>query len=661
MAWGGATASQWVVVVNADSATSRTVANHFCELRQIPSRNVIFLRDVPNRETATVDEFREKILSPLLKEIEARGLSPHLQGIAYSADFPTAIDFLPDTLELKSRSPYLIPTGSINSLTYLYRLCLAKSPSMLSMEANLYACREGKWILEKGIPASKQADWDQWVQLLSDGNKEEAKKGLQALLQAYPNNFAMSYLAAQQWAKQGELDVALELLELSIGQGWCYGEMLKTDEALATLRDSSKFQLLRDSCPTVSFDYQRGRGFDARTYWSPSGIGMPTDQDGMAYLLSTVLAVTRGDGNSIDEVVSYLRKSKEADFSQPEGKFFFTKTDDVRTTTRVPMFELACNRLRELGHQAEVVTDRMPMFEKSVLGVTMGAASFQWRASASQFQPGAIAENLTSLGGAMASQGDQTKLTEYLRYGAAGSSGAVTEPYTIPFKFPHPMIHAHYAEGATLAEAFYLSVNGPYQLLIVGDPLCQPFAIPPKVQVAGLTAGQTIGRKVALQIGTRGLDAESLPVRIDLVLDGKWMRTLPFAPRLQFDLAQDIEDGFHELRLLFTDATHMQHKWEETIPFVVGKQEAIRVEKTIDTKLKKRKLRMKCQGPQGWTLSLRHHWNEVAQSEKSTADFEIDLDAFGKGPVRFQVVAMQNERMLYSKPWTVDLDTMLIK
>ena len=38
------------------------------------------------------------------------------------------------------------------------------------------------------------------------------------------------------------------------------------------------------------------------------------------------------------------------------------------------------------------------------------------------------------------------------------------------------MMHVHYAKGANLAEAMYASVRDPYQLLMVGDALCQPFA-----------------------------------------------------------------------------------------------------------------------------------------------------------------------------------------
>ncbi len=129
---------------------------------------------------------------------------------------------------------------------------------------------------------------------------------------------------------------------------------------------------------------------------------------------------------------------------------------------------------------------------KKCLGATLGISDVSWPATKSTILPGAIVENLTSLGGAMEVPA-QTKLTEFLRYGAAASSGTVTEPFTIPQKFPHAMIHAYYAAGLTVAEAYYSSISGPYQLLIAGDPLCAPFAKPPRFTLGGVTEGMQIG------------------------------------------------------------------------------------------------------------------------------------------------------------------------
>ena len=62
------------------------------------------------------------------------------------------------------------------------------------------------------------------------------------------------------------------------------------------------------------------------------------------------------------------------------------------------------------------------------------------------------------------------------RAGAAGSSGAVAEPYALQQKFPLATLHVHYREGCSLAESFFQTVAGPYQLLVIGDPLARPYA-----------------------------------------------------------------------------------------------------------------------------------------------------------------------------------------
>ena len=75
----------------------------------------------------------------------------------------------------------------------------------------------------------------------------------------------------------------------------------------------------------------------------------------------------------------------------------------------------------------------------------------------------------------------------------------MTEPYSIAEKFPSPMIHVHYARGCDVAEAFYQSVSGPYQLLIVGDPLCRPWAEIPRVSVAGVEPGAEVRGDLTLK------------------------------------------------------------------------------------------------------------------------------------------------------------------
>ena len=136
-AWAGASASQWVVVVNGDSHNSRTLANHYCQLRDIPGRNVIVLKEIPNSNTMPIDEFRSRILGPVLKEIEDRQLSTHIQGIAYSCDIPTTIELQSDLSSVENLPKVLTPTASINGLTYLFRWVMEKNPTYITPDSKI--------------------------------------------------------------------------------------------------------------------------------------------------------------------------------------------------------------------------------------------------------------------------------------------------------------------------------------------------------------------------------------------------------------------------------------------------------------------------------------------------------------------------------------------
>ena len=135
---------------------------------------------------------------------------------------------------------------------------------------------------------------------------------------------------------------------------------------------------------------------------------------------------------------------------------------------------------------AEILEGTVPQGKNDVQGAMMGVADFDWKASGSTILPGAICEHFTSFGGDLHKGAGQTPLSELLRYGAAAASGTVTEPYALAQKFPDAMMQVHYARGCTVAESFYQSIQCPYQLLIVGDPLCRPWADIPQVAVSGL-------------------------------------------------------------------------------------------------------------------------------------------------------------------------------
>ncbi|MFM8891818.1 MAG: hypothetical protein ACKOTB_09410, partial [Planctomycetia bacterium] len=238
----------------------------------------------------------------------------------------------------------------------------------------------------------------------------------------------------------------------------------------------------------------RGQAFQIRDRRT----GAAVQEKGNRYVLSTMLGVTAGRGNTVREIVRGLERSAAAAGTTPAGTSYFVTSDDVRTKTRSPAFPPIVQALEKLGVAARIVPGPLPKRCRDVAGLMTGTADFDWTESGSTIVPGAICENLTSFGGVFTPQAGQTPLSAFIRAGAAGSSGTVIEPYALQAKFPHAALHVHDARGATLAEAFYQSVQAPYQLLVVGDPLCRPWATIPRVEVALAAEGREIGTDAPL-------------------------------------------------------------------------------------------------------------------------------------------------------------------
>ena len=66
--------------------------------------------------------------------------------------------------------------------------------------------------------------------------------------------------------------------------------------------------------------------------WGPHGELL--ESGGSRYLLSTMLAVTSGRGNTVAEALDYLRRAVEADGSAPRGTIYYMRNSDIRSRTR---------------------------------------------------------------------------------------------------------------------------------------------------------------------------------------------------------------------------------------------------------------------------------------------------------------------------------------
>ena len=386
--------------------------------------------------------------------------------------------------------------------------------------------------------------------------------------------------------------------------------------------------------------------------------GEVTEGTGNRYLLSVMLGVTAGRGNSVAEIVRGLEASAAADGTRPPGTIYFVTNDDVRSKTRSPAFPPIVRALEALGVNAEIVSGVLPSAKRDVAGLMTGSPTFDWATSKSTIVPGAICENLTSLGAVFTETAGQTPLSVFIRAGAAGSSGTVIEPYALQEKFPHPSIHVHYARGATLAEAFYQSVQAPYQLLVVGDPLCRPWATIPQVQVVmaesgkGLVANDTLSGRIELvpqgtvaRRTSSGADS-AVTASIDhftLFVDGVQLARCRPGERLPLDTAQ-LADGYHELRVVAAESSSVQSqgRWILPVRFANhGRKLSLEVEPNRVSVAGTVRVRVAAEGLDG--VAVYAMGRVLGRTSGGDTTIEVPAELLGRGRVTIRATGRTGE------------------
>jgi len=387
--------------------------------------------------------------------------------------------------------------------------------------------------------------------------------------------------------------------------------------------------------PTLAFSSRQG--FGSR--------GELLESDGRHYALSMMLGVTSGCGNSVAEVIHYLGRSAAADGTHPKGTIYFPKYDGVRSKARDATFPAAVEQLEKLGVAAAILSGPLPRGKSDVQGAMLGVERFGWRSLGSTILPGAICEHLTSFGGMMHADNRQTPLSELLRYGAAGASGTVTEPYLLgglPYqpKFPTPMIHVHYARGCTLAEAFYQSVEGPYQLLIVGDPLCRPWANVPQVTVQGVEPGATVKGRLKLT-PTATVPGGSKVDQFQLYIDGWQKAQCQPGGTLEIDTAT-LADGYHELRVVAVEAGWIRSQGRRIVPITTANHgRAIAVSMAPQDNVPANQLvAIAANSPGSAMIVVLHHTRPIATIRGEKGKTTINPATLGLGPIQLQVVGV---------------------
>ena len=568
------------LVVNANSAESMVIANGYTQLRHIPPNNVVYLPWTGDSDRTNIDEFREKVLKPVLKTLDDRKLTNQIDCITYSSNFPWSVEFFTDFKSpLKKSASAVKPQtqawsnivgkrGSLTGLTYLYRRVLNRDTDYTALDANRY-------------------------------------------------------------------------MRLTI--------------------------LGRQIRPTMGF---RGTiQFDTSD--------RPVTSGGEKYLLSTTLAVIateKRQGTTLRQAMDYLKRSTEVDGTQPKGTIYFTITDTIRTKARAGGIRTAKRVLDAMGVPNEILKGQaMALNKKDVLGLTCGTASFTWSTTGSTLLPGSLCDNLTSFGGYMLYGQNQTALTEFLRHGAAGACGTVAEPFLnkqLLAKFPSPMLHVHYLQGCSLGEAFYQSIRAPYQQLIVGDALCQPFARIPVVSVSDISPGQRVQgiltlrpeakippRKFPIAPGITSAEKASssnetkssdhVPETVDhfeLFVDGIRTTTAKSGEPLSLDTAK-LGDGYHELRIVAVGPSPIFTQGRKIIWIVTANHgHTITASKKAGRIITGKPMTISARCPGAERIEVRHNGRILSTIKGSEGSTTVKPEILGIGFGYLQVVGIHGPR-----------------
>ncbi|MCC6494481.1 MAG: TIGR03790 family protein [Pirellulales bacterium] len=399
----------------------------------------------------------------------------------------------------------------------------------------------------------------------------------------------------------------------------------------------------------------RSTAFPAPGTSSPASAANPGSP--APFILATALGVTHGRGNTAAEIIACLKRAQQADGTKPAGTIYYLQNGDVRSQVRQATYPAAVQELAAVGVKAEVVRGALPAGKHDVAGFTTGAARLNLRNAKITLLPGALVDNLTSSGAQFTlplTPASQTPISEFIRLGAAGASGTVVEPFAIAAKFPSAALHVHYARGSSLAESYYQAVAAPGNLLVVGDPLCQPWAVKPLVSVAEVTEGAVLKDVFKATPAAAFPDGRKVD-HFEFFVDGSLRQSVPPGGSFTSNTAS-WADGWHELRVAAFDDTPIavQGHWIANVQIRNGEQE-IQLRSTSQRVPLGGMVLLELQTPAHSDATVLHNQQRLGLIKGGAGQVSVPAAKLGKGRIEIYAQQQGDGRLLRSKPISVEV------
>ncbi len=206
---------------------------------------------------------------------------------------------------------------------------------------------------------------------------------------------------------------------------------------------------------------------------------------GRFYLVTALIARTEEDA------LALIERSRASEDTVTTDAHFVYQDANGNAGVRNAHYDTARAQIERLGFTTEHAAAGADVVKarKRLMGY-MGGGSYSKLSVAgietNEYPPGAIADMLQSFGAvpenfAPNGRGKQFPITHFVKAGITGAHGAVAEPYSLAF--PPADLFLPYVKGFTLAETFHQKMPVVYWMnLVLGDPLCAPFARRPIVE-----------------------------------------------------------------------------------------------------------------------------------------------------------------------------------
>jgi len=243
---------------------------------------------------------------------------------------------------------------------------------------------------------------------------------------------------------------------------------------------------------------------------------------GTNYIMTMML-----HGFTLAQAKFLVDQGVDADYSEPTNTVFLLKTTDVNRNVRYKYFDNldfdARSAQLDLPRAFKVLANTIPSSTTNVFGYQTGR-SFVGDIKQHTYPPGTIADHLTSCGGFLLDAEDcgggaQMSILSWVSNGVSASYGTVTEPCNFTQKFPDPRVYYWQRRGFNNGESYWMSVQNPFQGILIGDPLAAPFAQPPAVSFTNLTADQVVTGSIPIYVNATTNSLGTPSQTIELYLD----------------------------------------------------------------------------------------------------------------------------------------------